>query len=828
MPQLVWTAGVDGTIDYFNQGWIDYTGISVQDLPLAQGVVRIVHPDDVPLMNERWNEALRTGNPYEIEYRLRRGQDGSYRWFLARAVPVRDEEGGISHWIGTATDIDDQRRARESLEFVVEAGSLLSASLDEESICREVAAIAVHDFADWCFVTIVEPDGSYATRAIAHKNADLVHYLERFRDKYPPSRGGPLAQVLGLNIPMLFSRITPEQLTESAQDEEHLKLLHQLAMHSAMIVPLAFKGEVFGAITMISAESGHLFDHKDLDVALAVASRAGAAMSNTRRFDEARRTSQRLRFSAKISQLLIESSDLDDTFQAVAEIIVSEMADAVFVARIEDDVALRAIAAAHRDSAMKPLVESFVGTRTMQPAAEKELIERLRTGEPIVREHLNVHRLKDRGWPYLSPGVDALKPTSAIVVPLATRTHTFGAIFVYYTDSGRYYDLEDLPGLVEISGRASIAIENAETLERERRIATTFQRASLPSIIPRPAGLFLNAIYSPAGTESEVGGDWYDVIDLDDGSVVISVGDVTGQGIEAAAVMSKVRHALGVVPLHERDPARILDSAGWFLSKRYPETIVTAFVGIISPDRKTIRFANAGHPYPILRRGSRLIELKSSGLPLGLRTLAEAAPSEEAGLQAEDFITLYTDGLIEGSRDWKAGEACLNAILQTDAIVHSIEPAHLIEQSCVGKASHDDVAVLTVLVGDRPQWSFKVDDARAAENARLELVEHLRSRGSALPLIETAELIFGELIGNVVRHAPGPVEVELEWTGDTPTLHVIDSGKPFRVPDTLPDTFSESGRGLFIVRTIGQNLCVERMGNYGNHVRVSLCAQDGV
>src|SRR5579885_1403208 len=84
MPQLVWTATEDGRIDYFNQGWIDYTGLTPEDTRLP-GFDRAVHPDDAGEMWERWNHAIATGEPFEIEFRLRSAQDGSYRWFFAAA-----------------------------------------------------------------------------------------------------------------------------------------------------------------------------------------------------------------------------------------------------------------------------------------------------------------------------------------------------------------------------------------------------------------------------------------------------------------------------------------------------------------------------------------------------------------------------------------------------------------------------------------------------------------------------------------------------------------------------------------------------------------------
>ena len=820
MPQLVWTATADGRVDYFNRRWIEYTGITLEDAQDNDGAALAVHPDDYSQMWERWKAALAEGAAFETEYRLRHAADGSYRWFLARAVPIWDD-GEIARWIGTATDIDEQKRARDSLSFVVAAGALLTAEHNEQEICDELAAIATQDFADWSFVSM-KGDGAYRTAAMSHKEAKLVRYMELFRDKYPTQPGSELARVIETKTPLLVEHVTEAQIERAAIDEEHLHLLQLLKLQSVIIVPLTSpQGNVYGALSLVSAESGHLFDKRDLDVAVAVATRAGMALESARMFQDEKRTSQRLRFLAKASEMLLESSDVDETFHDIAELIVSEIADACFIARIDKD-ALRAVAVAHRDPGLQSLVESFQGARTLTADAERSLIARLRANRPILRKHVSIESLKARGWPYLAAGIDALRPTSAVVVPLHTRRTTYGAILVYYTDSGRVYSEDDLPALMEVGSRASITLQNAQALERERRIARTLQEASLPALIPQPPGLQFTAVYSSAGDEGDIGGDWYDAIDLDDGSVVVSVGDVTGQGLEAAVIMSKVRHAMGVVPRHERDPAKILDSTGWFLRKRYPNAIVTAFAGIISADRKTMRYANAGHPYPILRRDGELIELKAGGLPLGLRPMAPDEPSREIELRDGDLLVLYTDGLTEWSRASSEGERRLRDVLLTDAVTHSLEPAKLIERACIPARSRDDVAILTVKFGDVPHWSFKAEDARAAENARTQLVQYLRERTHDVALVEAAELVFGELIGNVVRHAPGPVEVELDWNQGRPVLHVMDSGPAFRVPNRLPDELSESGRGLFIVQMVSKELCVDRIAEAGNHVRVAL------
>src|SRR2546423_1813715 len=115
MPQIVWTANADGSVDYYNQRWCDYTGMTVEQTE-GWGWGQVLHPDDLQRCAEVWGEAVRTGRPYEIEYRFQRAADGEYRWHLGRATAVRDAEGRIVKWIGTCTDIDDQKRAENSLQ----------------------------------------------------------------------------------------------------------------------------------------------------------------------------------------------------------------------------------------------------------------------------------------------------------------------------------------------------------------------------------------------------------------------------------------------------------------------------------------------------------------------------------------------------------------------------------------------------------------------------------------------------------------------------------------------------------------------------------------
>jgi anti-sigma regulatory factor (Ser/Thr protein kinase) len=123
-----------------------------------------------------------------------------------------------------------------------------------------------------------------------------------------------------------------------------------------------------------------------------------------------------------------------------------------------------------------------------------------------------------------------------------------------------------------------------------------------------------------------------------------------------------------------------------------------------------------------------------------------------------------------------------------------------------------------------PAWNLSLDDAGAAIDARSLFVEFLNGIQTDANFIDTAELVFGELLGNVVRHAPGPVEISVDLDDDSLVLHVIDSGPPLpSVERQLPeDALSERGRGLFIVQQLASDVRIEHILNCGNHISVTM------
>ncbi|HEX8701892.1 MAG TPA: PAS domain-containing protein [Myxococcaceae bacterium] len=296
IPQLVWTTRPDGYHDYYNQRWYEYTGTTPHQAQ-GEGWQGPFHPDDMPESLRRWRHSLATGEFYETEYRCRR-HDGVYRWFLGRAHPVRDESGRIVKWFGTCTDIDDQKRAADSLRFLAQAGELLaSSSLNYEATLAALTRLVVPRLADWCAVEIANEDGTTRQVGVAHVDPDKVRYAHELRQRYPPRPEEPqgVLHVIRTGQAVFLPDVPDELLVASVTDEEHLRIARELGLRSAMILPLTARGRTLGALTLVNAESHRRFTPADFTLAEQLAFRAALAVDNARLYRDAVAAEERFR-----------------------------------------------------------------------------------------------------------------------------------------------------------------------------------------------------------------------------------------------------------------------------------------------------------------------------------------------------------------------------------------------------------------------------------------------------------------------------------------------------------------------------------------------------
>jgi len=548
------------------------------------------------------------------------------------------------------------------------------------------------------------------------------------------------------------------------------------------------------------------------------------------------RAAREREFLARASEILAQPLDLDATLAAIASFTVPEVADWCQIDLRTDDGRIRTVATAHRDAAKDALAKQFVGRIHLDPQGEHGVAYVMRTGTsqlfPVVPKEILEPAINnaEEARVYEELGIH-----SALAVPLSAEGETLGVLGVVYGSSLREYSNDDLLMLEELGRRAGLAIHKARRFEREHRVAELFQEASLPAHLPDVPGLTLDAFYAPGRIEAQVGGDWYDALRLADGRVVVSIGDVAGSGVQAAVTMGNMRQIIrGIAQVHA-DPALMLDAADRALRLEYPDKFVTAFVGVFDPIASTFTYASAGQPPPLLRGPDGTVEaLAETGLPLGLRANAGNAGSTTIDLLPGSHLLLYTDGLTEFDHSPLSGESRLREILANTA-TWGDRPAKSIVESVMNDAgARDDVAALFLTItapAERDargrdllsRWSFATSDGDAAAASRHAFAQAYAERGATLDDVMFAEMVFGELVSNTVRYAPGWVEVVADWSGPDPVLHVIDRGPGFRHISILPpDLLSESGRGLFIVSALTHDFYVSKRATGGSHARAVL------
>jgi anti-sigma regulatory factor (Ser/Thr protein kinase) len=255
------------------------------------------------------------------------------------------------------------------------------------------------------------------------------------------------------------------------------------------------------------------------------------------------------------------------------------------------------------------------------------------------------------------------------------------------------------------------------------------------------------------------------------------------------------------------------------------ESIATAFVGTIAPDSRTLRYASAGHPPAFLcGKDAALLEISGSSPPLGIQS-GLTFDTGSIVIDKPAMLVMYTDGVTEATRDAIAGERTLRAVLGSDALNFAANPARFVERTVGRNPSQDDVAIMTVRFGARKTlWHWDVANPAAAYAIKGSVLAALREIADfTVEQEQNLHMIFGELVGNAVRHAPGALSIAISAADGKVCLHVIDEGPGFEQRPGLPsDIWSESGRGLYLISALAEDLTVERLAGFGSYVIVEL------
>ncbi len=257
--------------------------------------------------------------------------------------------------------------------------------------------------------------------------------------------------------------------------------------------------------------------------------------------------------------------------------------------------------------------------------------------------------------PALQKWMAEARATSVAVAPLVVAGDLAGGVVLVATRGRPSYDEGDVQFLAEVTGRAGAAITEVRAKDRNRRIAERLQQALLPTRPPQPPALDVAARYVPGGSDSPVGGDWWDVLEVGT-RVGLGIGDISGHGIGAAALMGQARVAMRAASQAQLPPAEVLALVDNHLSETIDQEwgdgadlhrFATALYAVVDPDAGAVRVASAGHLPALIR--SRTGQVRALGAvpgpPLGLAL--GGYTETEFPLQPGDVLVAYTDGLVE-------------------------------------------------------------------------------------------------------------------------------------------------------------------------------------
>jgi phosphoserine phosphatase RsbU/P len=367
----------------------------------------------------------------------------------------------------------------------------------------------------------------------------------------------------------------------------------------------------------------------------------------------------RLRFLAEVSEAMIGTLDTGKSTSTLAELVVPRLCDWSVVTVMEDQGGGTGRAHAHRDRQRLEDLDTYLNGRLRGTGDESPLAAALMSGEPVQLAPIDPALFEQSlGNDEVRAAWRRLDATSCTIVPLRTRTETFGALaLMNCADRPPHTELQ-IATAVEVARRGALALDNARLYGRQLKVAETLQR-SLLSPPPQPDHLEIGVRYRPAASNMHVGGDWYDAFAQPDGATLLVIGDVVGHNVDAAAAMGQIRSILRGIAYDRADsPAGILARVDHVIDGLHIATLATAQVARIEqpPQQagqglRTLRWSSAGHLPPLLLRADGHVEV----LHTSPEILLGAEPSRirtdhTALLHPGDTVIFYTDGLIEHGR----------------------------------------------------------------------------------------------------------------------------------------------------------------------------------
>jgi serine phosphatase RsbU (regulator of sigma subunit)/anti-sigma regulatory factor (Ser/Thr protein kinase) len=738
-------------------------------------------------------------------------------WFLEpmHSFAVRKEGAAAVVLLGTAAvsvsvllarERRAARRAQKALEArekalgIVAGSHRLATRLSAAVTASEVAEVLVEELP-----TAVPCDGAWIS-ALSQVGGELellaqqgfAEVTVRAFERIPVDAPNPAAQVFRDGEPRWyrsaeeFSRLHPELA----------RIYADAGVEAMALLPLAVGSRPMGFVALRFAQP-RPFLPAERRLLGSWARQGSEALVRARLYEserEARESADEARkLAARLQRTTADLAAAVDLAE-VAEVVVGELSAALgavagWLSLVDDSGRMLELVASHGYS--RDFVERYRRVPLDAPLAVAEVV---REGTSAWLEKASA----ETEYPELQEATEATTGDGLAIVPLRSAGRTFGFVALRFWESGTFSDAERT--LVQtLADQCAQSLERARLYDREHRIALTLQQSVLPDDLPVLEAVELAGRYFPGATEGQVGGDWYDIIELPRGGIAAVVGDVVGKGIAAASAMAQLRNALRAFAQEGYKPSTILNRVNR-LARSAGFSFATLLYLVLDPDTGWCRFASAGHLPPLVVRddGSAWFGEGGRSLPIGVAddtTYRQATLSLAPGWT----VLLFTDGLIE-----RRGESLEQgfARLQEVACRAGPDPEPLldavVERMLPGGALADDVALLAVRPVAVPAPSLRLrvpSEAAQLASVRRSLRGWLLAAGSDPEVAEEIVLAVSEACANAMEHPRSPrerfVEVEASATDGVVSLLVRDSGRWRPLVST-----AERGRGLRIIEQL--------------------------
>ncbi|GGJ69195.1 SpoIIE family protein phosphatase [Streptomyces brasiliensis] len=524
-------------------------------------------------------------------------------------------------------------------------------------------------------------------------------------------------------------------------------------------------------------------------------------VTDTRRHDAERRAreraaAERAARTAELTAALATATTSRDVVSAVARRVLPPFAASGLMVQVVDGDRVRNVGAVGYTSDYLDWVEG-------RPKDVRNPVwDAISTGEPLFVSTAEEFAAR---YPDLADHPDRSGKQAWVFVPLTASGRCFGACVLSFDQPRRLTD-EERTLLTTISALLAHALERARLYDAEHTRSQELQRALLPRRLPDLSACTAAARYLPAGQGMDVGGDWYDVIPLSAGRVALVVGDVMGHGLSEAATMGRLRTAVHTLAALELPPDEIMAHLNDIVADLGEDSYATCLYALYDSTSGTCSLVRAGHPPPAVVHPDGTVHFPDVAADPPLGAAEPPFQTTDVVVAPESLLVLYSDGLVESSeREIDQGMADLARLLRASYDKDLQQLCDDIVAGICPRTADDDIALLVARVHAlaavrMASWPLPADP-RAAGQARRHVREQLGAWGLE-DLSETTELLASELVGNVVRHASGPMRLRLLCEADL-VCEVFDGSLTMPRIRHASET-DEGGRGLQLVATLSQ------------------------